>query len=119
MQPSPDALGRRVRDDPRGRVLAELYCLVLTVVFHDGNSHARKALTILVVGVWGVVEVGAAFGYANLPNQFVYLRIVVGVLIGRMWGIEINNFAGVEIAYGDSEDSEDADDSTGGSDDGA
>lgn len=88
------------------RLYAEVYCLGLTLVFHPNNSHGRKAGTILVVGVWAAIEVGAAFGYATLPNQFYFLRLVVGVLIGRMWGIEINNFAGVEFGYteGGSED---------------
>jgi len=117
MQPSPDALRRRWRDDPQGRVVAEAYCLLLTLVFHDGNSHGRKLLTILVVLVWGVLEVGAGFGVARLPDQFVFIRVVVGVLLGRMWGIEINNFAGIEFQFDDSGgdgESQSGDDGDGG-----
>ena len=100
MQPTPSDARRRFRDAPLRRVYCEVYCLLLTLVFHEGNNHGRKALTIVVVGVWAALEVGAAYGYADLPNQFLFLRLVVGVLVGRMWGIEINNFAGVEFRYG-------------------
>jgi hypothetical protein len=100
MQPTPRDARRSFIDAPLRRAYCEVYCLALTLVFHDDNHDGRKALTILVVGVWALLEVGAAFGYASLPDQFYLLRVVVGVLIGRMWGIEINNFAGVEFTYG-------------------
>jgi hypothetical protein len=99
MQATPEDARRSFTDAPLRRAWAEVYCFVLTFVFHDGNNDGRKAGTIVIVGVWAMIEVGAAFGYASLPDQFFFLRIVVGVLIGRMWGIEINNFAGVEFAY--------------------
>lgn len=89
---------------PLRRAYAELYCLALTLVFHNGNSHSRKLATIVVVAVWGTIELGAAFGYANLPGQFNVLRVFVGVLIGRMWGIEFQNFAGLELTYGNDDD---------------
>lgn len=89
---------------PRRRVRAELYCLYRTFWFHEDNNDGRKAATLLVVGAWALIEAGAAFEYATLPDQFFFLRVVVGVLIGRMWGIEINNFAGVEFGYTTSDD---------------
>lgn len=99
VQPTPSDARRSLLDAPLRRLYAELYCLWLTLVFHDGNHHGRKALTILIVGVWALLEVGAAFGYAHLPEQFYMLRLGVGILVGRMWGIELNNFAGVEFTY--------------------
>jgi len=104
MQPTPRDARRSFRDAPLRRAYAELYSLRLTFVFHDGNSNGRKAATILVVGVWAALELGAAYGVASLPKQFLFLRLVVGVLIGRMWGIEINNFAGVEFTHQDDGD---------------
>lgn len=101
MQVDADDVRRSFSDRPLRRVYAEAYCLWLTFVFHPDNHDGRKMVTLVVVGVWGLVEVGAAFDYATLPDQFLILRIVVGVLIGRMWGIEINNFAGVEFGYSD------------------
>lgn len=89
----------RFRDDPMKRLRAELLTFVLTFVFHPDNSDGRKAMTILLVIVWAAIEVGAAFGFATLPDQFFFLRLVVGIMIGRMWGIEINNFAGLEFDY--------------------
>lgn len=128
MQPRPDDVRRSFLDAPLARVRAELYCLYLTVRPHPDNNHARKAGTLIVILVWGVLEVGSAFGAANLPSQFTFLRLFVGVLIGRMWGIEINNFAGVEFGHtamntnGDSDgggtDSEQANGQGGGPDDG-
>jgi len=99
MQVRPRDIRRSFSDAPRRRIVAELYCLLLTFVFHPDNDDVRKFGTLVVVGVWAVVEVGAAFGYATLPDQFFYLRVFVGILIGRVWGIEINNFAGLEFSY--------------------
>lgn len=104
MQLTPRDARRSFFTAPFRRIYCELYCLALTLVFHDGNNHGRKALTILIVAVWALVEVGAAFEYATLPDQFFFLRLVVGVLIGRMWGIELNNFAGVEFTYQEDDD---------------
>jgi hypothetical protein len=96
---------RSFTDAPVRRTAAELYCLTLVLRPHANNSDARKAGTIILVGVWALIEVGAAFGVAALPEQFFFLRVLVGVLIGRMWGIEINNFAGVEFHYeGENDD---------------
>jgi hypothetical protein len=96
----------RIDDQPLKRIYAELWCLFWAMVPHEGNHKARTLGTLAVVLVWGSIEVGAAFDYATLPNQFFFLRLVVGVIIGRMWGVEINNFAGVEFAYGDGSDSD-------------
>jgi len=101
--------------NPGSRLRAELYTLWLTFRPHKDNHDGRKAITILVVGVWAVMEVGSAFNYATLPDQFFFIRVVVGVLIGRMWGIEINNFAGLEFDYTDSDNTGDM---NGGDDDG-
>lgn len=90
--------------EPFRRLKAELYCLFLTLVPHANNHDGRKAMTILVVGVWAILEVGSAFNLATLPDQFFMLRVVVGVIVGRMWGIEINNFAGVEFSHRGGED---------------
>ena len=109
MHPTPRDARRSFRDAPLRRLYCEVYCLALTLVFHPNNNHGRKAATIVIVGVWAAIEVGAAFGVATLPEQFFFLRLVVGVLIGRMWGIEINNFAGVEFAYGDNGGNDDDD----------
>jgi hypothetical protein len=92
--------------------------LGLTLVFHNGNSHSRKLATIVVVAVWGSIELGAAFGYANLPGQFNVLRVFVGVLIGRMWGIEFQNFAGLELSYGNDTGGSGTDDGSGDGGDG-
>lgn len=109
MQCTPDDARRSFADAPIKRTWAELYCFWLTFVFHADNDDGRKAATLLVVVAWAGIEAGAAFGYATLPDQFFFLRVVVGVLIGRMWGIEINNFAGVEFGYssgGENDDEE-------------
>jgi len=86
------------------RAKAEAYCLFLSMVPHKGNNYGRTLATMALLLVWASIEVGAAFDYAELPDQFFLLRLVVGVVIGRMWGIEINNVAGVEIGYGNSSD---------------
>lgn len=90
----------RFRDAPAERVLIELYCLRRAIMPHAENNITRTGATLVIVLAWGAIEVGAAFGHADLPSQFFALRLVVGLVIGRMWGIEINNVAGVEIDYG-------------------
>ena len=84
-------------DAPLKRLYAEVYCFVLTFVFHDGNNYLRKAITLMVILVWMTLEIGSAFGYADLPSQFWYLRGFVGLLLGRMWNIEINSFADLKL----------------------
>lgn len=105
----PDDVHASFSERPLDRVRAELVCLSLAFRPHANNSHARKAGTILVVGVWAALELGAAFGVAMLPEQFTFIRLFVGVLIGRMWGIEINNFAGVEFSYTNGDGGDDGD----------
>lgn len=104
---------RSFLESPMRRAYCEVYCLALTFVFHDNNNDGRKLVTVVVVGVWAALEVGSAFGYAELPDQFFFIRVVVGVLIGRMWGIEINNFAGVEFVHTSDSDGENGGESNG------
>lgn len=86
-----------ITERPLRRLVAELYCLSHVFVPTEANNNARKVGTVLVVLAWAMIEVGSAYGVAELPEQFFYIRVFVGVLIGRMWGIQINNFAGVEF----------------------
>lgn len=99
---------RSFRVSPVRRAVAELYCLLRTFTTTEDNHDSRKYATVLVVAAWATIEVGAAFRVANLPDQFLFLRLVVGVIVGRMWGIEVNNFAGVEFRY--DEEGTDGDD---------
>jgi len=64
---------------------------------HEYNNLTRKVATLILFGGWILIEVGAAFGFAMLPNHFIYIRGFVLILLGRMWGLELNNFAGVEV----------------------
>ena len=82
---------------PKRRLLAEAYCLLLVFVPHTYNNNSRKLLTLILFLAWGAIEIGAAFGLAMLPDQFLFIRALVLVLLGRMWGLELNNFAGVEF----------------------
>lgn len=109
MQVDAEDIHRSFGDAPGRRVYAEAVCLWRTFVFHAENHDGRKLATLVVVGVWALLEVGAAFGVAELPEQFTFLRLFVGVLIGRMWGIEINNFAGVEFDYSSGGGTDDGD----------
>mgnify|MGYP000420908895 CR=1 FL=1 len=99
MHIDPDDVRRGFGEAPLRRVKAELLALFRTVVFHDENNNVRKGATIAIVGVWAVIEAGSAFDVATPPDQFFYLRLFVGILVGRMWGIEINNIAGVDLSF--------------------
>lgn len=85
----------RFRDDISRRLYVELYCFYLIFRFHDHNNHLRKAVTIMVVFVWAVLEIGLAFELARVPEPLSWLRLFVGLLLARMWNIELNNFAQV------------------------
>jgi len=107
------SIGERLRlpwsHAPIKRFWAEMYCFALVFWFHADNHDGRKAITLVVVLVWAAIELGAAFGYANLPSEFFFLRIVVGIVVGRMWGIQITNVAGVELGYKGTDDKDDSD----------
>ena len=101
--PNPEDARVHPRDDPLRRLKAEAYCFARAFYFHDQNNHLRKAITLLVVIVWMALEIGAAYGWATLPEHFLYLRLFVGVLLGRMWDIEVNSFAGTVFSDTDRE----------------
>lgn len=104
MQVDPEDVRRGFADAPRRRAKAEALALCRTLFFHEENNNIRKGATIAIVGVWAVIEAGAAFDLATPPEQFFYLRLFVGLLVGRMWGIEINNIAGIELSYQEDRD---------------
>jgi len=93
--------------NPKRRLTAELYCFLLIFVPHTYNDNSRKYLTLILFFAWALIEVGAAFGVAMIRNQFIYIRGLVLVLLGRMWGLELNNFAGVEFTTRDENDGND------------
>jgi hypothetical protein len=76
-----------------GRVRVELYCFLLIFRFHDNNNHLRKAVTIMVVLVWAVLEISIALNLGSVPDSLSWLRLFVGLLLARMWNIELNSFA--------------------------
>jgi len=88
---------------PIRRIKAELFCFLLIWVPHKYNSPTRKVATLSVFAVYVAIEIGAAFNLAMLPPQFTFVRGLVLVLLGRMWGLELNNFTGVEFIQ-DSDD---------------
>jgi len=94
-------------ESPRRRISAELRCFLLVFWMYETNNDSRKAVTILAVAVYALLELGAAFGYANLPAEFFYMRLFIGILIGRMWGIQFNNVAGLSFEPINSEDDSD------------
>ena len=91
---------------PMRYLLAQAYCGYLVFRFHGDNNHLRKAVTLLVVIVWGVLEIGAAFGLATLPSEFLYLRLFVGILLGKMWDIEFQTFADAAAPLGSSDETD-------------
>ena len=105
MTPSPEDARAHPRDDPVARLKAEAYTFARVFVFHDDNNHIRKAVTLLAVAVWVALEVGSAYGLATLPDGFWYLRLFVGILLGRMWNIEVNSFAEMALPK-DGDDAE-------------
>jgi hypothetical protein len=104
----PEDTRESFRDAPLTRLRAELYCLGLVFWFWDGNNHARKAATIVLVSTWGVVTVGLTFDSLSTakPPFYIVLTGIVFLIIGRMWDIQINNFAGVELNNDSGSDSE-------------
>ena len=83
----------RFRENFWHRVRVELYCFFLIFRFHDNNNHLRKAVTIMVVIVWAVLEISIALNLGSVPDSLSWLRLFVGLLLARMWNIELNSFA--------------------------
>jgi len=83
---------------PRRRAKAEVLALLLIFVPHKYNSRYQKLFTLMVFSAWFTIEIGAAFEYAHIPDQFALIRGIVLILIGRMWGLELNNLAGIEFS---------------------
>lgn len=98
--PSQQACRRPISD--HRRLLAELYCLLLVFVPHRYNNTTRKLATLVIVITWATLELinaapGLVTGEVHLPNQFYLLRLFVGILIGRMWGIQFNSIADYQM----------------------
>lgn len=52
---------------------------------HEGNNNGRKWVTILAVGVWSIITLGVAFGFAektSVYNQITY--VVVAILFEQI-----------------------------------
>lgn len=103
-------------DDIRQRLYAEVFCFYLIFRFHDYNNHLRKAVTLMVVFVWGTLEVLRALEIGTMPESMSWLRLFVGVLLARMWNIELDSFASAAVDANRSSPDDDTDTDT--SDDG-
>lgn len=93
-----DAFARRCR--------IEAVALYLTFRFHDGNNHIRKALTLMLVTVWGIVTIGLTFeGIQTVePPFYGILTAIVFLIVGRMWDIEVENFTNATIRTEDGDE---------------
>ena len=94
---------------PHRRLIGEAVCFGLIFVPYNGNNNTRKFVTAILTVAAALIIVGDAFGIADPPNYFLYLLLFVGVIVGRMWGIQFNNIAGVEFSY-DTQDTDSEDD---------
>lgn len=94
-RPDPRDARTPFSDSPGRRLKAEAYTFLLTFLFHDNNNHLRKALTILLFGVWAILYTANSLDSVavTLPDSFEFLTLFVGIVIARMWNIEFNNFA--------------------------
>ena len=68
-----------------------LFCGFLTFVPHEYNSSTRKIVTIIVFLVWGIIEIAIGAGTFSQTGLLTYLRPLVFLILGQMWGIEIVN----------------------------
>lgn len=93
------------------RLAAEAYCLLLVFIPHHYNNTTRKLVTVIIVSAWALLEVvnaapGLVPGDVMLPEGFAYIRIFIGVLVGRMWGIQFNSIADYSINSEDDDGGE-------------
>lgn len=82
---------------PRERCRLEAHAFYRVFRFHDNNNHVRKAVTLMVVAVWGILEITIATDMAMVPDSLTWLRLFVGLLLARMWDIELNSFTGATL----------------------
>lgn len=83
-------------DRPVERTLAELHCLARTLMPSD-HTRTRTAVTLLLFLIWGLVILGFEYQSAALSLKYgagdhirYLLTALVFLVIGRMWGIEVN-----------------------------
>lgn len=65
----------------RGYAVAFKRCLLP----HQSNNNKRKLITLIAVGVWAVITLGIAFGFAektSVYNQITY--VVVAILFEQI-----------------------------------
>jgi hypothetical protein len=60
------------------------------------NNDARKHLSTVLVLTWSALTIGFAAGVFGNPSVVFYgpLTAFVWMLIGRMWGLEVQGLAG-------------------------
>lgn len=99
MRPQPQHIPMEVPSTIRGRLRFELYCLLLVFLPYEGNSDGRKLIVTLITGTSILIAILDSIGLANPPSYFRYWLIFNGLIVGRMWGIQFNNIAGVSISH--------------------
>lgn len=77
----------------RRRLSFELYCFYLAFVPHHRNHYLRKVLAVILVLLWSTMTYGIAAGWIESTTMYGMLSAFVWSLVGRMWGIEIQEFS--------------------------
>lgn len=92
---------------PRRQATTELYALIRTFRPVPQNNDARKHLSTILVATWSVLTLGLAGGWFGNPSVVFYgpLTALVFLIVGRMWGLEVQGLAG-PLQIGTQDDDE-------------
>jgi len=110
--PDPNAL--RDWTDPPKRLRSEAICLGRALM-PDGRTYVRTIVTLVLLAVWVIATLGPAFNASDPINSTVHvgLTALVFLLVGHLWGLEVNKvlsgFDGVtvHVEQGADDDQED------------
>jgi hypothetical protein len=95
---------------PKLRLALEALAIRRTFVPYDGNNDARKILTTILGVTWMILTIGYASGRFGADPSLVFygpLSALIGLLVGRMWGLEVQGLAGpLQIGTGGDDDDE-------------
>lgn len=93
------------------RAKTELRALGRCVMPHDGNSHRRKATTLLLVAGWLVWSIGLAHGALErgetvMAGYTIYelFSFLVIYMFARLHDLEVSNLLGADLNTSDGGD---------------
>lgn len=82
--------------NPSRRARIEAHGLARCFYPHKDNNSTRKYSTLALFALWATITAGIAFGYAESTQVYMIMTMVVWLILGRMWNIEVGRLMPME-----------------------